>query len=234
MRSSKEIHSTQLYTFCRGASAKGGRGIAPSWGDAAASGQRPAHIRGRGGAHKVRCVDLAAAAGPSVPHLVPVGSETPASPLGLHIERTLELSTSSDASSPRTSPFSASNRSALRSSYRNVSHAKSDKKEEDAGYAIPTADDAASDSDEPADPRTSVEQNRSQRVWYQELQHALALEDHERHRRLYALARDFVHASELYGKVIISEAFLPLAEKTIKPWESCPGVAGGTKVRPPL
>lgn len=121
----------------------------------------------------------------------------------------------------------------LRSSYRNVSSAKADNKDEDGGYAVPAADDTFSDDEEESAAEKARSTHRSQRVWYQELQHALALEDYERHRRLYALARDFVHASELYGKVIISEAFLPLAEKTIKPWESCPGVAGGTKVNLP-
>lgn len=158
--------------------------------------------------------------------------EHPGSPLGLHIERTLELSTSSDSGiSPRGPPIHRSpQRNMLKSSYRDIHLAK--QRDEDAGYQMPVAEDGVSSDEEAAPPAPGhLAVNRSQRVWYQELQYALARDDHEKHKLLYALARDFVHASELYGKVIISEAFLPLSEKTIKPWESCPGVAGGTKVR---
>lgn len=45
--------------------------------------------------------------------------------------------------------------------------------------------------------------------------------------------QDFIHAATTYGKIIISEAYVPAEEKTIKPL-SGRGIAGGEKyiVRP--
>src|SRR5690606_5015798 len=123
-------------------------------------------------------------------------------------------------------------RAFLKSSYRAVHVAQPP--EEDAGYALPVVEDSDSSGGEEANPpnaNSHLAVEPAQRIWYKELQYALTRDDSERHKLLYALARVFVHASELYGKIIISEAFLPQREKTIKPWESCPGVAGGTKVR---
>jgi hypothetical protein len=40
---------------------------------------------------------------------------------------------------------------------------------------------------------------------------------------------DFIFSSTAYGRIIISEAFLPDAEKTIKPCNVQLGLAGGTK-----
>ena len=45
---------------------------------------------------------------------------------------------------------------------------------------------------------------------------------------LLYLAQDFLHCAETYGRIIISERFLPVDEKTIKPL-SMGGVAGGEK-----
>jgi hypothetical protein len=46
--------------------------------------------------------------------------------------------------------------------------------------------------------------------------------------KLCTLAKDFVAAAKMYGKIIISEVFLPYKQKTIKPI-SIGGVAGGEK-----
>ena len=45
--------------------------------------------------------------------------------------------------------------------------------------------------------------------------------------KLCTLAKEFVAAAKMYGKIIISEVFLPYKQKTIKPI-SIGGVAGGT------
>ena len=42
-------------------------------------------------------------------------------------------------------------------------------------------------------------------------------EQAEAYVRLIGLARDFNFTSEMYGKIIISEVYLPTKEKTIKP-----------------
>lgn len=41
---------------------------------------------------------------------------------------------------------------------------------------------------------------------------------------LLHLARDFIHAATTYGKIIISEYYLPIEKKTIKP-RDLPGVS---------
>jgi hypothetical protein len=43
------------------------------------------------------------------------------------------------------------------------------------------------------------------------------------------LAQDFIHSARTYGKIIISEVFLPDEEKTIRPMRSLGGFAGGLK-----
>ena len=48
-------------------------------------------------------------------------------------------------------------------------------------------------------------------------------------RKVGALEEAFVRKAELYGKIIISERFLPLSQKTIKPLD-IGGRAGGIKV----
>lgn len=45
-----------------------------------------------------------------------------------------------------------------------------------------------------------------------------------------SLAKDFANVASMYGKIIISERFLPRSEKTIVPTD-VGGVAGGSKVR---
>lgn len=55
-----------------------------------------------------------------------------------------------------------------------------------------------------------------------------ALEMKGGHEKLAHLARDFVYCSKTYGKIIISEFFLPEAQKTIKSINAG-GVAGGSK-----
>jgi tetratricopeptide (TPR) repeat protein len=47
-------------------------------------------------------------------------------------------------------------------------------------------------------------------------------------QKLSAVATDFIHAATTYGKIIISEVYLPATEKTIKPL-SGRGIAGGEK-----
>ena len=48
-----------------------------------------------------------------------------------------------------------------------------------------------------------------------------------KYEQLALLARNFVHIAELYGKVIISEIFLPQETKTISV-QALGGIAGGT------
>lgn len=45
---------------------------------------------------------------------------------------------------------------------------------------------------------------------------------------LLSLSKDFVNVASMYGKIIISERFLPNAEKTIQP-TNMGGIAGGYK-----
>ena len=42
---------------------------------------------------------------------------------------------------------------------------------------------------------------------------------------LMHLAQDFIYAATTYGKIIISEYYLPRAKKTIKPCSELPGVS---------
>jgi hypothetical protein len=57
----------------------------------------------------------------------------------------------------------------------------------------------------------------------------LALEDGPaKFRKLRNLAHDFTHAASVYGRIIISERFLPVTHKTIKPL-MLGGTAGGLK-----
>jgi len=71
--------------------------------------------------------------------------------------------------------------------------------------------------------------------WNQEFQDILELSEKTteaseiKYRRLAKLAVDFVETAKTYGKVIISEHFLPLAQKTIKPITHLGGIAGGEK-----
>eukprot|EP00029_Vermamoeba_vermiformis_P008493 TRINITY_DN3992_c0_g1_i1.p1 TRINITY_DN3992_c0_g1~~TRINITY_DN3992_c0_g1_i1.p1 ORF type:complete len:924 (-),score=198.60 TRINITY_DN3992_c0_g1_i1:32-2803(-) len=46
---------------------------------------------------------------------------------------------------------------------------------------------------------------------------------------LMHLAQDFIYAATTYGKIIISEYYLPRAKKTIKPCSELPGLMGGQK-----
>lgn len=48
-------------------------------------------------------------------------------------------------------------------------------------------------------------------------------------RDLASLARDFTYSAKTYGRIIISEVFLPPEERTIKPVSSMGGIAGGEK-----
>ncbi|KAL6079943.1 Clu domain-containing protein [Balamuthia mandrillaris] len=72
-------------------------------------------------------------------------------------------------------------------------------------------------------------------LWNKHFQAMLALEDNEdKYSKLAYLAHDMSffaflsHAAEVYGRIIISERFLPYDDKTIKPL-SMGGVAGGEK-----
>jgi hypothetical protein len=50
-----------------------------------------------------------------------------------------------------------------------------------------------------------------------------------KYSRLSSLSRDFVHIAKTFGKIIISERFLPPAARTINPCVSVGGLAGGEK-----
>ena len=50
----------------------------------------------------------------------------------------------------------------------------------------------------------------------------------EANQELMHLSQDFVHAARTYGRIIISEVYLPMKRKTIKPL-NLGGVAGGEK-----
>lgn len=58
----------------------------------------------------------------------------------------------------------------------------------------------------------------------------ISASDMDKYGSLSHLARDFIYASKLYAKVIISELFVPTEHKTIKPVK-IGGIAGGDKVR---
>ena len=73
------------------------------------------------------------------------------------------------------------------------------------------------------------------RNWNEEFQSLVAsiddsviLAEHKKFRKLASLAKDFVYAAQTYGKVIISEKYLPHQAKTIKP-VAMGGIAGGVK-----
>jgi hypothetical protein len=55
--------------------------------------------------------------------------------------------------------------------------------------------------------------------------------DVDRYSPLSHLAQDFIYASKLYAKVIISELYVPPEHKTIQPVK-IGGIAGGDKVCP--
>jgi len=65
--------------------------------------------------------------------------------------------------------------------------------------------------------------------WNTEFQTVIEMEDClEKFERLSSLEQDFVYAAETYGRIIISEHFLPHDNRTIKP-VSVGGIAGGEK-----
>ena len=65
--------------------------------------------------------------------------------------------------------------------------------------------------------------------WNTEFQHALDMDEgRAQWTKLAKLAHDFVYCSKTYGKIIITEYYLPEAEKTIKSVDAG-GVAGGSK-----
>lgn len=55
-----------------------------------------------------------------------------------------------------------------------------------------------------------------------------AVDDWDKYGALSHLARDFIYASKLYAKVIISELYVPTEHKTIKPVK-IGGIAGGAQ-----
>ena len=71
----------------------------------------------------------------------------------------------------------------------------------------------------------------SWRRWNEEFQRSFEEEEDSlpKYRRLLNLSNDFVFAAQMYGKIIISERYLPVKEKTIKPNDRLGGVAGGEK-----
>jgi hypothetical protein len=69
----------------------------------------------------------------------------------------------------------------------------------------------------------------SEFFWNDSFQVILALDDGPtKFRKLRNLAHDFTHAASVYGRIIISERFLPVEQKTIKPL-MLGGTAGGLK-----
>lgn len=77
----------------------------------------------------------------------------------------------------------------------------------------------------PADP-SSIKQECH---WNTQFQEALDMDEGKtKWEKLAHLARDFVYCSKTYGKIIISEYYLPEEEKTIKSIDAG-GVAGGSK-----
>ena len=66
--------------------------------------------------------------------------------------------------------------------------------------------------------------------WNTEFQRALDMDEgRAQWTRLAKLAHDFVYCSKTYGKIIITEYYLPESEKTIKSVIDAGGVAGGSK-----
>jgi hypothetical protein len=66
--------------------------------------------------------------------------------------------------------------------------------------------------------------------WNKQYQSLLDEPDsHDKFLKLRALAADFSRAAEVYGKIIISERYLPVHEKTIPPALDLDGFAGGEK-----
>ena len=65
--------------------------------------------------------------------------------------------------------------------------------------------------------------------WNKAFQKILVLPDSfKKYQQLSSLYRDFCYAAKTYGRIIISEKFLPRDEKTIKPIDAG-GIAGGIK-----
>jgi hypothetical protein len=50
----------------------------------------------------------------------------------------------------------------------------------------------------------------------------------QKYKKLSSLSKDFVHVAKRFGKIIISERFLPRERRTINP-TSVGGLAGGEK-----
>jgi hypothetical protein len=83
--------------------------------------------------------------------------------------------------------------------------------------------------------------------WNEKFQEIMELEESQnKYKRLRNLAHDFTHSASTYaesrvrvcaitflrcsyGRIIISERFLPVLEKTIKPTSALGGTAGGLK-----
>lgn len=75
------------------------------------------------------------------------------------------------------------------------------------------------------------EEEKGVRQWNTEFQEFLGdANSLSKFEKLSALARDFTHVAELYGKVIISEQFLPDSLRTVKS-SNIGGIAGGKKYK---
>ena len=67
--------------------------------------------------------------------------------------------------------------------------------------------------------------------WNGSFQQILKLPDSfDKYQRLSALYRDFCYAAKTYGRIIISEKYLPTEKQTVKPFDAG-GRAGGVKYR---
>eukprot|EP01125_Pyxidicula_operculata_P011795 TRINITY_DN385_c1_g1_i1.p1 TRINITY_DN385_c1_g1~~TRINITY_DN385_c1_g1_i1.p1 ORF type:complete len:1249 (+),score=314.60 TRINITY_DN385_c1_g1_i1:1159-4905(+) len=86
------------------------------------------------------------------------------------------------------------------------------------------------DGGEESESKEEEEEDEEVKIdWNRQFREIMSLPDSaEKYRSLSRLAKDFVHASKLYAKIIISELYLPDDKKTIKPVQ-LGGVAGGDK-----
>lgn len=100
-----------------------------------------------------------------------------------------------------------------------------------------TIDDSNSEEDNEtfshSDTEIYEEENptTSDLYWNTQFQRIMTMNDRVvKYERLRHLAHDFVYAAQTYGKIIISERYLPDNKKTIKPM-SFGGIAGGEKYK---
>jgi len=78
--------------------------------------------------------------------------------------------------------------------------------------------------------KSSGKINTKENDWNNKFQEILSSEEsYQKWHNLETLAKDFTYVASFYGKIIISEYYLPEQEKTIRVAEDKGGVAGGKK-----